>query len=109
MRVPGIGWPRTDCSKLQPATRWNAGQGDWAYELAERCSYESLMTRGNQSGFLEWLGHLPPEEVDHLPWLLLAAAWSLAAERSPRRGRSPGGPHPGATGRRRRTAPASAR
>ena len=37
-----------------------------------------LMTRGGQGRVLEWLGRLPPQEVDRRPRLLLAAAWSLA-------------------------------
>ena len=57
---------------------WRAEQSDRAYELAERSLYESLMTRGGQGRVLEWLGRLPPEELDRRPRLLLAAAWSLA-------------------------------
>ena len=55
-----------------------SGQRDRAYELAERSLYESLMSRGRQGAVLEWLGHLPAEELDRRPGLLLAAAWSLA-------------------------------
>ena len=51
---------------------------DRAYELAEHSLYDSLMTRGHQGSVLEWLGRLPPEELDRRPRLLLAAAWSLA-------------------------------
>ncbi len=66
----------------------SAGQTDRAYELAERSLYESLMTRGHQSSVLEWLGRLPPEELDRRPQLLLAAAWSLAlSERHEEAGR----------------------
>jgi LuxR family maltose regulon positive regulatory protein len=65
-----------------------AGQNDHAYELAERSLYESLMTRGHQSRVLEWLGRLPPQEVDRRPRLLLAAAWSLGlSERHDEAGR----------------------
>jgi LuxR family maltose regulon positive regulatory protein len=66
--------------QLEAAARHalSAGQSDRAYELAERSLYGSLMTRGGQGNVLEWLGRLPPEEVDHRPRLLLAAAWSLA-------------------------------
>lgn len=55
-----------------------AGERQHAYELAERSLYESLMTRGRQGAVTEWLGRLPPEELDRRPRLLLAAAWSLA-------------------------------
>lgn len=65
-----------------------AGQNDRAYELAERSLYESLMTRGRQGHVLEWLGRLPPAELDRRPRLLLAAAWSLAlSERHDEAGR----------------------
>lgn len=75
------------------AAQWLAGQGlldtaadhalrggdpQHAYALAERSLYESLMTRGRQGAVTEWLGHLPPEELNRRPRLLLAAAWSLA-------------------------------
>lgn len=75
------------------AAQWLAGQGmldtaadhalrggdpQHAYELAERSLYDSLMTRGRQGAVTEWLGRLPPEELDRRPRLLLAAAWSLA-------------------------------
>jgi LuxR family transcriptional regulator, maltose regulon positive regulatory protein len=56
----------------------SCGQQQRAYELAERSLYESLMTQGRQGAVLEWLGRLPPEELDRRPRLLLAAAWSLA-------------------------------
>jgi LuxR family maltose regulon positive regulatory protein len=55
-----------------------SGQRQLAYELAERSLYESLMTQGRQGTVLAWLAHLPPEELDRRPRLLLAAAWSLA-------------------------------
>jgi LuxR family maltose regulon positive regulatory protein len=57
---------------------WRAEQSERAFELAERSLYDSLMTRGGQGRVLEWLGRLPPEELDRRPRLLLAAAWSLA-------------------------------
>jgi len=57
---------------------FNCGQQQKAYELAERSQYESLMLQGQQGAVLEWLGRLPPEELDRRPRLLLAAAWSLA-------------------------------
>lgn len=55
-----------------------AGQRQKAYELAEHSLYDSLMSHGRQSAVLEWLTHLPADEVDRRPRLLLAAAWSLA-------------------------------
>ena len=66
----------------------SAGQNDRAYDFAERCLYEALMTRGGQGSVLQWLGRLPPDEVDRRPRLLLAAAWSLAlSERHDEAGR----------------------
>jgi len=56
----------------------SCGQHQKAYELAERSLYESLMLQGRQGSVLEWLGRLPPQELDRRPRLLLAAAWSLA-------------------------------
>ncbi len=56
----------------------DSGQHQKAYELAERSLYESLMTQGRQGSVLDWLGRLPPDELDRRPRLLLAAAWSLA-------------------------------
>lgn len=65
-----------------------AGQRERAYELAERCLYESVMTRGHHSNALEWLARLPREQLDQRPRLLLAAAWSLAlSERHDEAGR----------------------
>ena len=55
-----------------------AGLHDRAYELAERSLYESIMKHGRQGAVLEWLVHLPADEIDRRPRLLLAAAWSLA-------------------------------
>lgn len=54
-----------------------AGESQKAYDLAERSLYEATM-RGQQGAALEWLGHLPPGEVDSRPRLLLGAAWALA-------------------------------
>jgi len=55
-----------------------SGQREMAYDLAERSLYGSLMALGHQSAVLDWLRHLPAEELDRRPRLLLAAAWSLA-------------------------------
>ena len=55
-----------------------AGQREAAFDLAERCLYEALMRRGQQSAVLEWVGRLPRAELDKRPRLLLAAAWALA-------------------------------
>jgi len=55
-----------------------AGQRDLAYDLAERCLYEALTTRGHVRTVLDWLGKLPTDELDRRPRLLLAAAWALA-------------------------------
>lgn len=56
-----------------------AGQRETAYDLAERSLYESLMARGHQGEVLEWLAHLPADEIDRRPRLLLAIAWSLGS------------------------------
>ncbi len=55
-----------------------AGQRETAFDFAERCLYEALMRRGQQSAVLEWVGRLPRAELDKRPRLLLAAAWALA-------------------------------
>ncbi len=55
-----------------------AGRREAAYDLAERSLYGSLMSQGNQGAVLEWLAHMPQDELDRRPRLLLAAAWSLA-------------------------------
>ncbi len=55
-----------------------AGQDQQAYELAERSLYESTMRQGHQAVVLQWLGRLPPAELDRRPRLMLAAAWALA-------------------------------
>ena len=60
------------------AHAFSAGQQGRAYELAERCLYESLSTRGRPGVVLEWLERLPSAELEHRPRLLLAAAWALA-------------------------------
>ena len=54
-----------------------SGQREMAFDLAERSLYESLMALGHQGTVLEWLRHLPADEVDRRPRLLLAIAWSL--------------------------------
>lgn len=53
-----------------------SGQRELAYDLAERCLYDT-MAKGRQSAVLEWLGHLDEAEVDRRPRLRLAAAWAL--------------------------------
>lgn len=55
-----------------------AGQQQKAYTLAERSLYGALMAQGRQGAVLDWLARMPPEELDHRPRFLLAAAWSLA-------------------------------
>jgi LuxR family maltose regulon positive regulatory protein len=55
-----------------------AGLREQAYALAERSLYEAMMARGRLSAVLDWLHHLPADELDRRPRLLLAAAWSLA-------------------------------
>ncbi|HTT09899.1 MAG TPA: LuxR C-terminal-related transcriptional regulator [Burkholderiaceae bacterium] len=55
-----------------------AGQREAAFDLAERCLYEAMTTRGHVGTVLDWLGKLPAAEVDRRPRFLLAAAWALA-------------------------------
>lgn len=55
-----------------------AGRRQAAFDLAERCLYENLMTRGQMIAVLDWLRRLPAAELDRRPRLLLAAAWALA-------------------------------
>jgi len=55
-----------------------AGEHDKAYGLAERSLYEAFVARGQQGAVLDWVAHLPAEELDRRPRLLLAAAWALA-------------------------------
>jgi LuxR family transcriptional regulator, maltose regulon positive regulatory protein len=55
-----------------------AGEQAAAYELAERCMYESVLSRGRHMMVFEWLDRLPRAELDRRPRLMLAAAWALA-------------------------------
>ena len=55
-----------------------AGRRDWAYELAERSLYDSLMSRGRLDDVQDWFRIIPSAESDARPRLLLAAAWSFA-------------------------------
>lgn len=57
----------------------SAGQHQVAYDLAERSLYESLMQRGGQAAVLAWLEHMPADELDRRPRLLMAVAWTLAS------------------------------
>jgi LuxR family maltose regulon positive regulatory protein len=65
---------------LEEAARHALGSGrrQTAYDLAERCLYESMMRRGHVGTVLDWLKQLPAAELDRRPRLLLAAAWALA-------------------------------
>jgi LuxR family maltose regulon positive regulatory protein len=55
-----------------------AGERDHAYDLAERCLYDEITARGQQTAVLDWVARLPAVELDRRPRLLLAAAWALA-------------------------------
>lgn len=55
-----------------------AGRADWAYDLAERSLYNSLMAMGRLSDVREWFDIIPTEGAEVKPGLLLAAAWSFA-------------------------------
>lgn len=65
-------------SMLEEAAReaLASGQRELAYDLAERCLYET-MAKGRQAAVLDWLRHLDEGEVDRRPRLRLAAAWAL--------------------------------
>jgi LuxR family maltose regulon positive regulatory protein len=54
-----------------------AGQEDLAYEFAERCLYDVLVT-GQLSRVSEWLDHIPAAELERRPRLRLAVSWILA-------------------------------
>ena len=55
-----------------------SGRQQTAYDYVERCLYENFMRRGQVGAVLDWLGRMPPAELDRRPRLLLAAAWALA-------------------------------
>jgi LuxR family maltose regulon positive regulatory protein len=65
---------------LVPAARHAlaSGQREKAYDLAERSLYESVMSHGRQAQVLDWLAHMPIEELTRRPRLMLASAWALA-------------------------------
>lgn len=54
-----------------------AGLDEWAYGLAERGMYE-LITSGQYSSVLNWIGHMPEHEARQRPRVCLAAGWALA-------------------------------
>lgn len=54
-----------------------AEQPAQAYGMIEKCLYE-VMLRGQFNRVIEWIGELPPEEVESRPQMCLAAAWALA-------------------------------
>jgi len=54
-----------------------AGDEAFAFDLVERCLY-GIITQGRVSRVLEWLEHLPQEEVRRRPQLCIAAGWALA-------------------------------
>ena len=55
-----------------------AGRRDWAYDLAERSLYDSLMIQGRLDDVQDWFRIIPSAESEARPRLLLAAAWSFA-------------------------------
>ncbi|WP_448680665.1 LuxR C-terminal-related transcriptional regulator [Pseudomonas nicosulfuronedens] len=60
----------------------SAEQPAQAYSMIEQCLYE-IVLRGEFGRVIEWVGALPPEEVESRPRMCLAAAWALAmSERS---------------------------
>jgi len=54
-----------------------AGDEAFAFDLVERCLY-GIMTQGRVSRVLEWLEHLPQEEIRRRPQLCIATGWALA-------------------------------
>ena len=54
-----------------------AGDEAFAFDLIERCLY-GIMTQGRVSRVLEWLEHLPQEEIRRRPQLRIATGWALA-------------------------------
>ena len=66
--------------ELEAAARHalEAGRSDFAYDLAERSLYDSLMAEGHQPEVMAWIDRLPADVLEARPRLLLPAAWSLA-------------------------------
>jgi LuxR family transcriptional regulator, maltose regulon positive regulatory protein len=54
-----------------------AGDEVFAFDLIERCLY-GIMTQGRVSRVLEWLEHLPEDEIRRRPQLCIATGWALA-------------------------------
>lgn len=54
-----------------------AGEETFAFDLIERCLH-GIMTQGRVSRVLEWMEHLPEEEIRRRPQLRIAAGWALA-------------------------------
>ncbi len=54
-----------------------AGEEAFAFDLIERCLY-GIMTQGRVSRVLEWLEHLPQDEIRRRPQLRIATGWALA-------------------------------
>ena len=54
-----------------------AGDETFAFDLIERCLY-GIMTQGRVSRVLEWLEHLPADEIRRRPQLRIATGWALA-------------------------------
>jgi LuxR family maltose regulon positive regulatory protein len=78
IRVHAARW-LADHGLLEEAARqaFEAGQGELAYDLAEKCLYDAMI-RGRQAAVLDWLDRLPEAEIDRRPRLRLAVAWALA-------------------------------
>lgn len=54
-----------------------AGEEAFAFDLIERCLY-GIITQGRVSRVLEWLEHLPQDEIRRRPQLCIATGWALA-------------------------------
>ncbi len=54
-----------------------AGDEAVAFDLVEHCLH-GIMTQGRVSRVLEWLEHLPQDEIKRRPQLSLAIGWALA-------------------------------
>lgn len=54
-----------------------AGQDQQAYELMAHCLYDMVMA-GHGNGITDWVERMPATEIERIPSLRLAVAWTLA-------------------------------
>ncbi len=55
----------------------HAGQKELAYQFAEQCLYDILIS-GQLSRVTEWIDQIPAQEMERAPSLTLALGWTLA-------------------------------